>query len=75
MLNKRNYWVLAGLKTRAVLIYGALDQIIAPQNIPKVLKENPKYLTAIKVEGGHSVSHDKYSRMVGVLEEVLNEIS
>ena len=75
VLNKRNYKVLTELKTRAVLIYGDADQIIGAHNMPKILKENPKYLTAIKVEGGHSVSRDKYSKMVGVLEGVLNEIS
>lgn len=72
VLNRRNYAVLAGLKTRAVLIYGKLDQFIAPYNIPGLLKENPKYLTAIKTEGRHGVSRDKYVKMVGVLEEVLH---
>ena len=75
VLNKRNYRVLADLKTCAVLIYGTLDPIIGAHNIPKVLKENPKYLTAIKTEGRHSVSRDKYSKVVGILEGVLNEIS
>ena len=72
ILNRRNYAVLAGLKTKAVLIYGNMDQFIAPYNIPKLLKENPKYLTAIKTEGRHGVSRDKYAKMVGVLEEVLH---
>lgn len=72
VLNRRNYKVLSGLKTPAVLIYGNLDQFIAAYNIPGVLKANPKYLTAIKTEGRHGVSRDKYTKMVGILEEVLN---
>ena len=72
VLNRRNYKVLAELKTRAVLIYGNMDQFIASYNIPGLLKANPKYLTAIKTEGRHGVSRDKYIKMVGILEEILN---
>lgn len=72
VMNKRNYKVLVELKTPAVLIYGSLDKFIAAFNYPQLLKENPKYLTAIKTEGAHGVSRDKYTKMVGVLEEVLN---
>ena len=72
ILNRRNYAMLTGLKTRAVLIYGNMDQFIASYNIPALLKANPKYLTAIKTEGRHGVSRDKYTKIVGILEEVLN---
>lgn len=72
ILNRRNYKVLSELKTRAVLIYGNMDQFIAAYNIPRLLKVNPKYLTAIKTDGRHGVSRDKYTKMVGILEEVLN---
>lgn len=72
VLDKKNYKTLAELKTHTTLIYGELDQFIASYNIPKILKENPKYLTAIKTIGRHSVSRDKYIKMVGVLEEILN---
>ena len=72
VLDKKNYKTLANLKTHATLIYGEMDQFIASYNIPKILKENPKYLTAIKTIGRHSVSRDKYSKMVEILEEVLN---
>ena len=71
--NKKNYKNLAELKTPAVLIYGDADKFIAPRNIRKVVKENPKYLQAIKTIGRHSVSRDKYGKMVGILEKVLNE--
>lgn len=70
--NKKNYKVLAGLKTHATLIYGDQDAFIAAYNLPKILKDNPKYLTAIRTIGHHSVSREKYSKMVGVLEGILN---
>ena len=70
--NKRNYKVLTELKTPAVLIYGEFDEFIASFNYPGLLAENPKYLTAIKTDGRHGVSHDKYSKMVNIIEEVLN---
>lgn len=72
VLNRKNYHNFVELKTPAVLIYGSLDKFIAPYNIPKILKENPKYLKAIKTEGRHGVSRDKYTKMVGILEEILN---
>lgn len=72
VLNRKNYKVLAGLTTPTVLIYGNMDQLIAPHNIPKILKDNPKHLSAIKTEGRHGITHDKYSKMVNILEEVLN---
>lgn len=72
VLNKKNYQTLTNLKTHATLIYGDADQIIASYNIPKLLKANPKYLTAIKTIGTHGVSRDKYNKIREVLEEVLN---
>ncbi|MBO7717945.1 alpha/beta fold hydrolase, partial [Candidatus Saccharibacteria bacterium] len=72
VLNKKNYKTLAELKTCTVLIYGDKDQLIAAYNIPKVLKDNPKYLTAIKTIGRHGVSRDKYNKIREVLEETLN---
>lgn len=73
--DKRNYEILTNLKTPTIMIYGALDQYIGAQNIPKALEANPKYLTAIQTDGKHGVSKDKYSKMVGILEEILNEVS
>ncbi len=72
VLDKNNYKTLANLKTHATLIYGDMDQFIASHNIPKILKQNPKYLSAIKTIGRHGVSKDKYIKIVSVLEEVLN---
>ena len=70
--NRKNYKRLKELTTPALLIYGIEDQIIAPYNIPKVVRENPKYLTVIRTPGRHGVSREKYSKMVNMLEEVLN---
>lgn len=72
VLNRNNYKTLAELKTPTVLIYGKMDQLISSYNIPELLKTNPKYLSAIKTEGRHGVSRDKYTKMVEILEEVLN---
>ena len=72
VMNKKNYKVLAGIKTHATLIYGDQDAFIASYNLPKILKDNPKYLTAIKTIGHHGVSREKYSKMVGILEGILN---
>lgn len=73
VLDKKNYKTLANLKTHATLIYGEMDQFIASYNIPKILKENPKYLSAVKTIGRHGVSHDKYIKMVNILEGILND--
>lgn len=72
VMNKRNYRVLAELKTYTVLIYGNADKLIAQFNYPKILKDNAKYLTAIKTEGRHGVTRDKYTKIAGILEEMLN---
>ncbi len=70
--NRKNYKTLVETTTPAVLIYGDLDQIIAPYNIPKTLKQNPKYLSAIKTPGRHGVSREKYHKIREILEEMLN---
>lgn len=72
VLNKNNYKTLAELNIPTVLIYGDADTLIASYNIPKILKDNPKYITAIKTIGRHGVSRDKYNKIRGVLEETLN---
>lgn len=72
VLNKKNYKTLAELETHAILIYGDADHLIASYNIPKILKESPEHLTAIKTIGRHGVTRDKYSKMVKILEGILN---
>lgn len=70
--DKNNYKTLANLKVPATLIYGEKDAIIASFNLKKLLKENPKYLTMIKTRDAHGISHQKYGKMVPILEEALN---
>lgn len=70
--NRKNYQTLCGITTPTVLIYGDLDQIIAPRNIPKVMRENAKYISAIKTPGRHGVSREKYNKVREILEETLN---
>ncbi|MBO7132084.1 alpha/beta fold hydrolase [Candidatus Saccharibacteria bacterium] len=72
VLDRKNYKVLSGLKTPAVLIYGAQDQFISGYNIPALLKNNKEYLRAIETDGRHGVSQDKYYRLGEILEEDLN---
>lgn len=72
VLNKQNYKTLANIKTPTVMIWGELDAIIASYNIPKILKENPKYLTAIQAPSGHGITKDKYSKILPILEKILN---
>ena len=72
VLNRSNYKTLAELKVPTTLIYGIRDQIIAPYNIPRILKDNPDYLTAIHTPGRHGVSEDKYHKLEKVLEDMLN---
>lgn len=70
--NRKNYKTLTGITTPATLIYGDADQFIASYNIPKVLKDNPKYISAIKTSGRHGVSREKYGKIREILEEILN---
>ena len=70
--NRKNYKTLSGITTPATLIYGDADQFIASYNIPKVLKDNPKYISAIKTSGRHGVSREKYGKIREILEEILN---
>ena len=72
VLNETNYETLAELTTPTTLIYGDADQLIASHNIPKLLKDNPKYITAIKTIGRHGVTHDKFTKIKKILEEELD---
>ena len=72
VLDRRNYKVLAELTTPTVLIYGNMDQFIASYNFPRILKDNPRHITAIQTEGRHGVTYDKYTKLAKVLEEVLD---
>ena len=73
VLDRKNYKTLINLTTPAVLIYGDVDRIIAPHNVRKAVKENPKYLKAKRTVGRHGMSREKYNKVREVLEEVLSE--
>lgn len=72
VLNKQNYKTLAGIKTPTIMIWGELDAIIASYNMPKIIEGNPKYLSAIQTPSGHHVTKDKYSKLIPILEKILN---
>ncbi len=69
--NHNNFKRLVDIKIPTTLIYGDLDQIIAPYNIPKVIKLNGEYISAIKTPGGHSMSKEKNIKIKEILEETM----
>ncbi len=72
VMNTKNYDYLLNISKPSVLIYGKLDEIIAPFNIPTLLKKNPN-ITAIQTSDSHSISHEKYAKILEILERTLNE--
>lgn len=70
--SKKNYKTLASIKTPAVLIYGDKDAFIALYNLPKILADNPEYVSAIHTIGHHGVSREKYIKIAKELEGVLD---
>ena len=70
VMDRKNYGVLAKVKVPTVMIYGKDDKLIAPHNIPQLLKENPN-ITAIKTAGRHGVTRDKYTKIPAILKEVM----
>ena len=70
--NKKNYDVLKRLTQPTTIIYGAADKIIASFNIPGLLKENPN-ISAIQTPGAHGIGHEKYQKLVAILERMANE--
>ena len=72
VFNKNNYNVYTRLTKPTTIIYGLADKIIANYNIPGLVKANPK-ISAIKTPGTHGIGHDKYTKLVPVLERILNE--
>ena len=72
VMDPKNYARLVGINKPTTLIYGEMDRIIASSNIPGVLKSNPM-VAALKTPGAHGVTHDKYGKILGVVEGILNE--
>lgn len=73
VLNRNNYQTLAELTVPTTLIYGELDKIIAPYNIPKMKRDNHN-IKAVKTAGRHGVSREKYPVLKKQLEEILKEV-
>ena len=72
VMDRNNYDVLAKIKVPTVIIYGSEDQLIASHNIPGLLKKN-SLISAIKTKGRHGVSRDKYTKMPGLLMEMVRD--
>ena len=72
MTSPTNYKAFSGLKVKTTMIYGSEDAYIAPFNVEKIAKSN-KFVTAIKTNGRHGVSREKYAKIASMLEESLNE--
>ena len=68
----KNYSFFEKINCPTTIIYGELDKIIAPLNIPKVAKNNSN-IHVVKTVGAHSVTPDKYNKIVGVLKKYLKE--
>lgn len=70
--NRKNYKRLKEVSIPTTMIYGVEDQIIARHNISRVIKENPKYLKAVKTNGRHGISREKFAAIKEAIEEALN---
>lgn len=73
VITDKNYKLLLKNTTKATIIYGSLDQLIIPHNIIVAKRQAPKILQTIKTIGNHPMSRDKYHKLVGILEEALND--
>ncbi|MDO4753166.1 MAG: alpha/beta hydrolase [Candidatus Saccharibacteria bacterium] len=72
VMNQNNYKILAELNKPITIIFGLADQIIASYNIPGILKKNPN-ISVIETPTAHGISHDKYAKILEVLEKSLHE--
>ena len=70
VLDPKNYSFFEKAEQPTTIIYGAEDQIIASFNIPQVLKNN-KLVKAVKTNGGHSLTEDKFEPVLKVIERLL----
>ncbi len=73
VMNPTNYSTFEHLTTPTTMIYGAIDQFISIPNLEKLQKTNPKYLSSIKTPGKHSVTRDKYVKILETLEKYIYE--
>lgn len=70
VLNPKNYEIYCRLARPTTIIFGLADQIIANFNIPGLLRKNSK-IVALETPGTHGVSHDKYIKILPILERLL----
>lgn len=75
VLNPNNFQGFISLKVPTTLIYGNLDQFIASFNYPKLIKQNAEYLTAIKTDGRHGITRDKYMIVDEILRKTVEDIN
>lgn len=73
VMNSSNYSTVEKLTTPTVFIYGVIDQFISVPNLKKLEKANPKYLSSIETPGKHSVTRDKYVKILEILEKYIYE--
>ncbi len=71
VLDKNNYDVLARINVPTTLIYSKEDQLIAPYNVPGILKKNAS-LDAIPTHGRHGVTEDKFKELAKILIKEVN---
>ena len=72
VMNQHNYDIYEKIDKPTTLIFGLADQIIASFNIPRLLKNN-KHISAVEVPDAHSITHEKYIKVVPILERILDE--
>ena len=72
VLNKNNFGFFEKISKPTVMIYGETDTFIAPHNIVAIAKYNPN-VDICCTPDGHSISHEKYTKLLNILEETLNE--
>ncbi|MBR3139154.1 alpha/beta hydrolase [Candidatus Saccharibacteria bacterium] len=71
VLDKNNYDVLAQIKVPTTLIYSKEDQLIAPYNVPGIIRKNSS-LHAIGTHGRHGVTEDKFKELAKILVKEVN---
>ena len=72
VLNKNNFGFFEKISKPTVMIYGQEDTFIAPHNIVAIAKYNPN-INIYCTSDGHSISHEKYTKLLNILEDTLNE--
>ena len=70
--NPKTYDTFLNISVPTTILYGDQDPFIAPKNIREVAKAN-KNIKAIKTEGKHHISRDKYYKMDEIIEQFLKK--